>query len=229
MSDFNTILKEAARLAEQDLAEQDYLRFAATPDIETSKEFDERVDKIIASMEPQNCSKPSVLRKTIRTLILVAAIMVIFSISATGGNPFMETIKDFFIRTFTDGSVVTFDDNDQTAGTLYSNYTWIPEGYELVEHTQDEIHELFIFEDQNMNKLTCMSRKNAPSWNLINTEDAPTNEIYINNLPGLYYKQENFVELIWNNGEYYYYINATSNSITKDDLIRIAESRENVY
>lgn len=229
MSDFNTILKEAARLAEQDLAEQDYLRFAATPDIETSKEFDERVDKIIISMEPKTYSKPSAFRKTIRTFIAIAAIIAIFSISATGGNPFMETVKDFFIRTFTDGSIVRFEDNDQTVGTLYSNYTWIPDGYELVEHEQDEIQEIFVFEDHNKNQLICITRKSTPSKSGINTEDALTDEIYINNLPGLYYEQENFIEVIWNTGEYYYYINAESKNISKEDLIRIAESRENVY
>lgn len=229
MSDFNTILKEAARLAEQDLAEQDYLRFAATPDIETSKEFDERVDKIIISMEPKAYSKPSAFRKTIRTLIAIAAIIAIFSISATGGNPFMETVKDFFIRTFTDGSIVTFEDNDQTVGTLYSNYTWIPEGYELVEHEQGNTYERIVFENSNKNKLTCMTRKSTPSWAGINTEDVPSEEIYIDTLPGLYCEYEDSTQIIWNIGEYYYYISATEENISKKDLIRIAESRENVY
>ena len=168
MVNTDLILKEACRRAELNIAEQDSIRLSEMPDIETSKDFDRRVDKIIRRMKTGKYKKT---RKVLRVFILVAILIVTFSITATGVDPLHERIRNFFIETFSDGSTIEFKDSSITRGTLYSEYTYIPEGYELVKHVQDPFFEKYVFEDLNGNQLFCASRSNDEAFSMLNTEN----------------------------------------------------------
>lgn len=228
MVNTDLILKEACRRAEQNIAEQDSIRLSEMPDIETSRDFDRRVDKIIRRMKTGKFKRT---KKALRVFILVAILIVTFSLTATGVDPLHERIRNFFIETFSDGSTIEFKDSGLTNGTLYSEYTYIPEGYELVEHTKGFSLERFAFEDSNGNQLFCTARPNDNSFSMLDTEDVGVEEITINALPGLYCSQDDFSQVTWSEGEYNYsvYQYASTNQLSKEELIRIAESRKNVY
>lgn len=222
------ILKEACRRAEQNIAEQDSIRLSEMPDIETSKDFDRRVDKIIRRMKT---GKFKNTKKALRVFILVAILIVTFSLTATGVDPLHERIRNFFIETFSDGSTIEFKDSGLTNGTLYSEYTYIPEGYELVEHTQDPRFERFAFEDLDGNQLFFTSQPNDNSFSMLNTENATVEEIAINGFPAIYHFKDSFVQVAWSTGDYNYSVHqcALTDQLSKEELIRIAESRKNVY
>ncbi len=222
------ILKEACLLAEINLAEQDCTRVSEMPDIETSKSFDKRVNKIIRRMKTGRYKNT---RKTARVLILVAALIAIFSITATSVDPLHERIRNFFIETLTDISTVEFEDNNSTKGTLYSRYTYIPDGYELVTHEQGKLLERLVFEDTVGNQFICTSRSNDESFSMLDTEDTLMEEITIDALPALYHSKDDFSRVTWSKGEYNYSVQqySSTNPLSKDELIKIAESRENVY
>ncbi len=226
MDNFDLILKEACGAAELSLAEKDIARHADTPDIETSARFNKRVQKIINRMETGKYKAP---KRIIRTLLVVAALIATLSIPATGIDPLQERIKDFFIRTFSDGSILEFEDNRRTKGTLYSNYTWIPEGYEEVERVQDPLFEEIFFENPSGHLIIHGSKKNDGNGLLLDTEDIEYEEIVIQNTTGIYYCNHNTLWIRWTIGDYNYSISAEAASVSKEDLIRMANSRENVY
>ena len=228
MVNIDLILKEACRRAELNIAEQDSIRLSEMPDIETSKDFDRRVDKIIRRMKTGKYKKT---RKVLRVFILVAILIVTFSITATGVDPLHERIRNFLIETFSDGSTIEFKDNSMTRGTLYSEYTYIPEGYELVKHVQDPRFEKFVFEDSQGNQLFLSSRPNDESFSMLDTEEVGVEEIIINILPGLYYYKDDFTQVTWSEGKYNYSVHQYSltEQLSKEELIKIAESRKNVY
>ncbi len=228
MTNADLILKEACLLAEINLAEQDCTRVSEMPDIETSKSFDKRVNKIIRRMKTGRYKNT---RKTARVLILVAALIAIFSITATSVDPLHERIWNFFVETFSDGSTVEFEGNDSTRGTLYSEYTYIPEKYELVKHVQDPLFEKYVFETSDGSQLFCTSKRNDDSLYILNTENTEPEEIIIDNLSALYYSQDEFSKITWSKGEYVYsvYQHSSTNLLSKQELIKIAESRKNVY
>lgn len=228
MVNIDLILKEACRRAELNIAEQDSIRLSEMPDIETSKDFDRRVDKIIRRMKTGKYKKT---RKVLRVFILVAILIVTFSITATGVDPLHERIRNFFIETFSDGSTIEFKDSSITRGTLYSEYTYIPEGYELVEHIKDPNFEMFALEDSDSNQLFFASQPNDNSFSMLDTEDVDVEEIIINAFPALYYYKDDFTQVTWSEGEYNYSVHQYSltEQLSKEDLITIAESRKNVY
>lgn len=228
MVNTDLILKEACRRAELNIAEQDSIRLSEMPDIETSKDFDRRVDRIIRRMKTGKYKKT---RKVLRVFILVAILIVTFSITATGVDPLHERIRNFFIETFSDGSTIEFKDNSMTRGTLYSEYTYIPEGYELVEHTKGSSLERFAFEDSDGNQLFCTARSNDNSFSMLNTENATVEEIMIHGFPSIYYTQEEFCRVTWSEGQYNYSVHqyVSTNQLLKEELVKIAESRKNVY
>lgn len=228
MADMDMILKNACRIAEEDIAKNEFSRLNEMPDIETSDDFDERINKIIRRMKS---GKHKGTKKFFRVLILVAALIVVFSVTAIGATPFHEKIKYFFMETFHDVSTVEFENSNSTRGTLYSKYSYIPEGYEMTNHTKDSRYEKYTFEDAEGNQLFCTSRANDNSLSMLDTEDIVPEEITINKSSALYYSKENFSRVTWSTGEYHYsiYQYSSTNQITKDELIKMAESRENVY
>ncbi len=228
MVNTDLILKEACRRAELNIAEQDSIRLSEMPDIETSKDFDRRVNKIIRRMKTGKYKKT---RKVLRVFILVAILIVTFSITATGVDPLHERIRNFFIETFSDGSTIEFKDSSMTRGTLYSEYTYIPEGYELVKHVEGENFEKFIFENVDQSQFVCISRPNDNSFSMLNTENVAAEEITINAFPAIYHYQDNFAQVTWSIGNYNYsvYQYSSTDQLSKEELITIAESRKNVY
>lgn len=228
MADMDMILKNACRIAEEDIAKNEFSRLNKIPDIKTSGNFDERINKIIRRMKSV---KRRGTKKFFRVLILVAALIVVFSVTAIGATPFHEKIKYFFMETFHDVSTVEFENSNSTRGTLYSKYSYIPAGYEMTNHTQDSRYEKYTFEDVEGNQLFCTSRANDNSLSMLDTEDIVPEEITINKSSALYYSKENFSRVTWSTGEYHYsiYQYSSTNQITKDELIKMAESRENVY
>ncbi len=219
------ILREACRLAELDLAEQDCARVSNMPDIETSKRFDRRVNKIIRRMKT---GKYKNTKKAARVLILVAALIAVFSINATGVNPLQEKVRNFFVNTFNAGSLIQFEDDNSTRGTLYSEYTWVPEGYELLEKDSKETYERIVYKGNAGDEIISVSRKNDSSILSVDTENMKFEEIVINNSSAMYYADDESSQIIWSKGNYNYRITVSS-SVAKDELIKMAESRENVY
>lgn len=228
MADMDMILKNACRIAEEDIAKNEFSRLNEMPDIETSGDFDERINKIIRRMKS---GKHRGTKKFFRVLILVAALIVVFSVTAIGATPFHEKIKYFFMETFHDVSTVEFENSNSPRGTLYSKYSYIPAGYEMTNHTKDSRYEKYTFEDAESNQLFCTARINEDSFSILDTEDTFTEEITIDTLDAIYYSKDDFSKVIWTKGEYIYsiYQYSANNQITKDELIKIAESRENVY
>lgn len=228
MADMDMILKNACRIAEEDIAKNEFSRLNKIPDIKTSGNFDERINKIIRRMKSV---KRRGTKKFFRVLILVAALIVVFSVTAIGATPFHEKIKYFFMETFHDVSTVEFENSNSTRGTLYSKYSYIPAGYEMTNHTQDSRYEKYTFEDVEGNQLFCTGKHNDDSFYILDTENISAEEILINGTDAIYYSQDEFCKITWIKGEYIYsiYQYSSTNQITKDELIKMAESRENVY
>lgn len=239
-------------MAEENIVDREYTRASEIPDIETSKSFDRRVRKLGSKArksinENKNAKLHLVEKKTAesdetvkemtirsakrgaRVFVLVAALIALFSVTATGINPFQEKIRNFFIETFSAGSIIQFDDNNPINGTLYSEYTYMPEGYELSERDSHETFEKIVYKNENGNEIFCISRSNSSSMSSLDTENMKSEEIAINGLTAMYYSSEDFSGIMWSNGEYNYSVYTASGDISKAELIKIAESRKNVY
>lgn len=239
-------------MAEENIVDREYTRASEIPDIETSKSFDRRVRKLGSKArksinENKNAKLHLVEKKTgesdetvkemtvrsakrgARVFVLVAALIALFSVTATGINPFQEKIRNFFIETFSAGSIIQFDDNNPINGTLYSEYTYMPEGYELSEKTRASDYEKLIFSNADGAQIVCVSVGNDSSLSSIDTENMTSEEVYVNALTAIYYSSDDFAGLLWSNGEHYYSVYTASNDISKSELIKIAESRENVH
>lgn len=233
MNNTDLNLKEACRLAEESIAKQEIARVSEMPNFETSEDFDKRVNKIIRQNKnekqtSQTENTPRATRRATRVFILVAALIAIFSVTATAVNPLHERIRNFFVETFSSGSLIQFDDSNSVRGTLYSEYTYIPKGYELVEKKSSDASERMLYKNDAGNEVVCVSRKNDPSLSSADSENLKAEEILINGYTAIYMGNDDFSQVMWSNGEYNYSI-SSNEPLSQRELIKIAESRENVY
>lgn len=233
MNNTDLNLKEACRLAEESIAKQEIARVSEMLDFETSEDFDKRVNKIIRQNKnekqtTQMENTPRATRRATRVFILVAALIAIFSVTATAVNPLHERIRNFFVETFSSGSLIQFNDSNSVRGTLYSEYTYIPKGYELVEKKSSDASERMLYKNDAGNEVVCDSGKNNSSALSADTENMTGEEIAVGGLTGIYYSSDSFSKLMWSNGDYNYSI-SSNEPLSQKELIKIAESRENVY
>ncbi len=233
MNNSESLFLEACRLAEERRIEEELSYYNSLPDFEYSKRFEKKMQKLCKQVDSGKYSRKSNvipishMRKPLKILLVAAIMISLLSITALAIEPIREGIKNFFVERYPDISSVEFKDDDTTEGSLYSEYTWIPEGYILKEHKKEKLGEFIVYEDAEGHLLVITSNINEFSEAWINTEGITVEDVIINQTPGIYYSNRGDSQLLWSLGKYNYSVLGEVESVTKEDLIRIAENRKN--
>lgn len=161
-------------------------------------------------------------RKIITAAVIAAVIFILLVVTGTAVRP----IRNYFTKVTDDGTFFSFGVTD-TNDYLYGKFTYIPEGYTLDPGNNIEDMHKTIY-SYGENKIYIISGTNKNSGTYINTENAiETKEIPIGKHIGYYTKNDEATFLLWSTGKYYHVIIADNcDSITEDELVKIALSRE---
>lgn len=167
-------------------------------------------------------------RKTVRTILLVAALILLFAVSAFA----VQQVYEFYhvVDNPTDSDVfLTPDPNSKS--DLFGKYTYIPDGfhqtakYRSLWYKEEEI----TYENDVGDLIICHSGIITPGGiHSFNTEKGKIIDIDINGHPGKaltgQYDDSYISSVIWVTGNTYHTIDGDNLSI--NELIKVAENRK---
>lgn len=226
MTKSDIALRDACILAEEMLYKDMFADFESQPFIDIPEGQREKVHKLIYGEETTRNvnTRKKTSSKKIKTVLLIAAILIIlFGVTATAFNP----LRDFIIRIYRECTEIVFEVTNKD-DYPFAEYTYIPKGYEKVNDIKFQLaksQSILYRKDESIIKI--YSTKTKHSSTFIDTENAETGEILVNEITGYYSITETSVILVWSTGKYSHYMIADKDSdlISIETLIKIAQSR----
>ena len=192
---------------------------------EFSPEFEKRMEKLI------NRRKKPYFRMINTVGKRVACIAACTFIVSAGALMSVDAVRDavfgFIMNIFEDHSDISFEDDGKHPDTIQDIYEIT---YDMSEYSIDfkdlsERSRTIVYTD-NDKEITYMQYTQDALNMMINTEDAVISHIDINGFDAIYYcDNHNYHTLIWDNGQYIFYI---SSNLSKEETISIAESVKKV-
>jgi len=199
--------------------------WARTVPVAFSPEFERKMNRLLrAQRKPYY---PLVNTRPKRALlsfvvVIILLIVMVFSVSAL-----REPVVRFIVEVYEKFSQVFFHQQEEayfpaTLETYYSP-TWLPNGYR--EDATKTIDAVFYFEqrfsDDSSNEIKFEQTVIASTLLQIDTEDVQPKPIVVNGNAGLFYSNKGVQHLLWNDGQYGFFI---SGPATEVELLRMAGS-----
>lgn len=190
-----------------------------------SDEFTRKMEKLIKQQKKPYYHLINTVGKRVACIIvaaLLALTTVTFSVKAL-----REAVIDFFVEAFEQFSIVGFNDNDlpdevDFIETYYAP-TYIPEGYELKETEKFSTRYELSYVDSKDNFIDFKQNIMLSNAFYLNTENSHTQRIRILDYDALY-SVEGDLQMIYWNDESYRFVLISENDLSKEELIKIAES-----
>ncbi|MFM9279759.1 DUF4367 domain-containing protein [Paenibacillus jiagnxiensis] len=169
------------------------------------------------------------LNKKVGTRIAIVFLLFVatFSVSVVSVEAFRIKLYNFFVDIKVDHAevrLVKMRDNETSKFREGEFIIEVPFEYELyqVQRIKSSLtatyknrkNEIIIFEQSTGHVIT----------NVDSEETDVVSDVSVQGHKGFYSKKVNIISLIWSNNERVFYISSNSNSISKNDLIRIGES-----
>lgn len=91
--------------------------------------------------------------------------------------------------------------------SYYCEPTWLPEGYQIQERTQDHLHSSIIYTAKDKDPIYFYQYILSEKGISLDGDDTTLNEILIQGTyPGIYTTKDDFFSLTWNDGYYQYHL-----------------------
>lgn len=227
MTESDKVLSEACILAEEIYWDDFFKKVATFPPVEIPEGQHEKILKLIYGYSIDNKEKTElnsqrISSKRIKAVIIAAAIIGLLAITAYA----IEPVRNFIINVYSDCTEIIFNSSGEN-DYLYGEYTFIPEGYVLVDSIQGKNSQFLIYSNEEK-RIIINSMPNKNSKRVIDTEKAEIGEIMVNNNIGYYSKAKNIIILTWCSGRYNHIITAdiSEEVYSIEELIKIAQSRQ---
>lgn len=163
-----------------------------------------------------------------RAACIAAAILCLSFSTVISVDALRDTLKNFFIKDLSIYSEISYVDDEMSApDTIESIYsiTYDLSGYEIDYEDYGSISRNIVYKKDDIYIDYYQWVKSEYNMHL-NTEDAEISQVEIQDREAIYYcDNQNYHNLIWDNGEYVIYI---SSNIGKNELIDIANSVQKV-
>lgn len=213
------LLKSALHLYIQETAGQ--YDFVKDLDITFSREFEENMQRLIKRRRKPLYYFFNTAAKRVACIIaalIIAAVGTVLSIDAL-----REGVKNFFVESYEKFSRIIFQQDNDAPDTIeeYFAPSFIPEGYQKETTKKDATGYLISYINQQKGKITYMQSCIGSANTYINTEDGITEETS----EGLYvYSPKTSCRMFFKSDDKYEYYITVPESISKEELLKIAES-----
>ncbi len=219
---FEKLLLLSAKDAESECWDNVFDEIDSATDIRIPDEVDRRIFLFTKKLDKKINKKIKNTKSLVKVLIVAAATILLLSISAFA----FPLVRNFITNVYHDCSEIIFNDISKSEDYKYAEYTNIPKGYMLIKNEKSKLGQKLIYEKEGKQ----ISINTSPSKNtsfFIDTENAETGSIKVNNIDGYYSITERALLLVWSTGKYSHCITADNcEDITISILINIAESRK---
>ena len=186
------------------------------PNPEASEKFYKALDKEYRKGQIRSFGKKAA-RFGRYAITVCAAVIVVFSISVVS----VDALRIKFLDWLT---------NIHSSHTAYNDFLndnalpeFIPTGYVLQSYNYEGALTTESFVNSNEDCITIIISPNNYVFNSDN-EDTYSETVEINDYTGIYSNKDNCSTLIWNSEEEIYTITTNDSSITKETIVKIAQS-----
>lgn len=173
-----------------------------------------------------NKPKKRRVSKSVRTVLIVAAVLVMLFACAMSVSAVRRAVYRFFFSFEADHAVVCvstednmLDSRSMTMITYFREPSFIPEGFEEIKRTELEAKLKIVYQSDNC--FITYRQETILDHAQVDTEKAFSTEIDMNGTIGYYSSTNHQNVLIWYDDEYIYKITST---LDIDTIIIIAES-----
>ena len=192
-----------------------------------SKEFEDKMEKLIAREKKFYYYWINTVGK--RVAMIITAILISLTSITFGVKAIREPVIRFIVETFEKFSNVIFvkDISDEESSdyefVFVKTYpTYIPEEFVVESNYEDEVKYKLVYSNSEKTAMFMyMQAINSEGVLQANTENVTYENIVINNSNAIYYSNKGTNTIIFNTKEYVFTIEG---NISKDELIKIAES-----
>lgn len=213
--DFDALLREAVAVVAQEMIEE------AQADMENSKiDFSERhkrvMDKILASYKADIRKKRRV-KSVKRAAVILIACLVMMGASIFCVKGLRIKFLNYILEMHDTHTELKYD-NSLVSDDL--NITYIPEGFQLKEYSQEGY--IYLKFEKN-NAYFYITARDEEIQNNVDTEGAVIEQITINDTEAFLSIKDDLIILVFHDMEYYYTI---TGNIEETEIIKIAEGIE---
>lgn len=150
-----------------------------------------------------------------------AAFIVVFAVSVVSVDALRLRFLEWLINIHESHSSLNIsNDNNAYSNMIHADY--LPYGYELVNYNNNK-NVIELCYSNNIDNIKIRVYLKDFNFNTDN-EDISSEEVYINGKKGQYQKKELMSTLLWYDNKNSYWISTNDSSISKDEIIKIAQS-----
>ena len=188
-----------------------------------SLKFERKMRKLIRKSKKQLPRKKPLLHLRKKTLVLIAALIAVLSVSVLAVPPVREKIGDFAAQIY-EKVTHLFWEEEEVSHNYFKNFqeirpSYIPEDFELIrEENQNMVFLQYVKEDDY---IVYMQNRLVGTSTHINTEGATPEEFIWNGFSAIYLSNQNVQLFVWHDDIYTYEIQS---SLDKEVILQIAES-----
>lgn len=165
------------------------------------------------------------LKQTIKAVLVAALIAILLTATCWS----FENERGFFGEITDIGTFFTFNKFKDNDDYLFAEYTYIPEGYVLTSEERNKRSQLLEYHNNDLLLTIDTYKKNNSLGIFVNSENAETGEVPVNDAIGYYCINEDSTTLMWSTGNYVNVIMAdNTEGISVDTLLKIALSRTKI-
>lgn len=187
------------------------------PNPEASEKFYKALDKEYRKGQIRSFGKKAA-RFGRYAITVCAAVIVVFSISVVSVDALRLKFLDWLTNVH---STHTAYNSSQSINSVYPEY--LPKGYVLQSYNYEGSLTTESFVNSSEDCITIIISPNNYVFNSDN-EDTYSEKVEINDYTGIYSNKDNCSTLIWNSEEETYTITTNDSSITKETIVKIAQS-----
>ena len=221
--DFEAALREACIEADKTYWKSFFDHIDSMPEILIPEEKDKRLRDFIRNYKISSAGKNNRkgLKRGVKALLIAAIILLIAALTAFAFEP----VRNFVFKVYSDCTEFVFHNGEKSEGDyLYAEYSYIPDGYELVSNIKTKTQQKIIYENGSY-QIVIKSGVGSDSVLGIDTEQSESGGIVINGYDGYYSINQTSLIVVWSTGKNYHMIKADQcDTITLDVIVRIAQS-----
>lgn len=190
---------------------------ASFPDeVEAHKFSQKHIDAINEIIYPNPAVKVKKLSKKTVRFIIIAAVLLALATTAIASPAF----RQFTLKDFSNHSEYRVGDIKKAKAVSSLKLNYIPDEFKMVDKYESE--DWFNYSYKMGEQKFEVEKLNLRSTIGFDTENSVKEELQINGADAAYYRTaDNWGTVIFNNGEYIYYIGG---NISKEELVKIAQN-----
>lgn len=158
-----------------------------------------------------------------RIAMLIVSILLSLTVTVFGVEAIRKPFIEFVVQTFETFTDVLFPDNnsENSEPVRYITPTYITDGYVLDSLQQDDVGQNIVyFTEDGIDLVYQQWIMDSTTW-MLDTEDATLEEIMVGEMPGLFFSNKGYNNLLFKDNTYSFYL---SGVLSKEELLKIAKS-----